>query len=278
MSSLRRRSVRAVWKAAGPFVALCQLPWLCIFSWHGWPRVHMSQLEPGVLLLVTACTMAVSNAPDFVSIGVYVRMVRHFHVKSGPPPPSLPPAHQPSPEDWADFGGIWVGEESEGDADSIDFRINQILHGSPPPPPSEKQQQTPPPQQPRQEQQLQQPQQRQKHQKQQKQEQTEQQQHQQYQNQQHSADRHDPQHSAVAVMRVLRWHILSCLSDAAMAGASALACTGAGQALFHSATLASGVWIPAFLIANSFRRLRLASRLCPCLARPSSEEEGEEDQ
>ncbi len=121
MTFLRQRSKKLILMSFLPFVTLCQLPWLCILLWNGWPEVPISDLDTGTFLWLSSSNIALSNLPDLASILIYIKMVCHFHWKRSAVQPEEPMANfVVVPEDLADFGGIWVG----GDIASLEGGIN----------------------------------------------------------------------------------------------------------------------------------------------------------
>ena len=138
---LRQRSKKLILISALPFVIMCQIPWLCILLWHGWPEVPISDLKTDTFLWLSSSTIVLSNAPDFASILIYIKMVWHFHHKNLVVLPLEPVINfAVDPGDLADFGGIWVGG---GDMDSQDSGINPSADdhvdqrpNTPPPPPN----------------------------------------------------------------------------------------------------------------------------------------------
>ncbi len=138
MAKLKKRALFAVWAMYLPYALLCQLPWLSIFLWHGWPRVPMSRMEPIVFLWCAISTAVVSNTPDYVSIFLYCKMARHFRSQDSLELGEQQPNDNMSSNSVVDFGGIWVG----GDMGSLDVMFNNFVgespEGSPP-------QQLPPP-------------------------------------------------------------------------------------------------------------------------------------
>ncbi len=240
MEALRRRSTRWIRRAALPFVLLCQIPWLCIFCLSGWPGVPMTELEPEVFLWSTAGTIAVSNIPDFTSIVVYVRMLRHFRrqkkskaavLKQPVAAPEVEAAAAAAADEA--YGGIWVG----GDAVSLDVKINNFVGDQDLPNlPQSLQQHYSPPMPP-------------------------------VLSAAAGGDvgaaggaggaggAVDSDHGEKAVMKAIKCHVSLCLVDAVLTFTTIFVCSPHGKIVFHLVVLVNGIWVPFIVIKNSFKQL-----------------------
>ena len=219
-----------LWKSTIPFIIMCQLPWICILLWHGWPRVPMTDLEPRVFLMISVSTTVVSNVPDLASIVIYLKMVCHFrgHQNSVHPLEHIGGKENTS-SDSPDFRGIWVGEEM-GATDSTGN--NSLQEQNPPSSPSQSPAPvpepavvpapapttTPPPQSV-------------------------------------PLNEAEPGHDVSTVMKVLRWHVCLCLSDASFAVGFVFVCSPVGKAVYHITNIFLGAWVPILVIKNNFRQL-----------------------
>ncbi len=116
MAWLRRRCLLLVRSAAPVFLLLCQLPWFLIMRSQDWPDKSAMDMNPGMLCAALVSTNLFYNVPDFVSIGIYVRMVFKFRSKASGDSNAVHPEdnhHQQHQLPDEESGGIWVGAPAE---------------------------------------------------------------------------------------------------------------------------------------------------------------------
>ncbi len=107
MTKLGLKGLLGVWLISIPFTVMCQLPRYAIIKLNGWPEVHLSDMGVPVVFLSSFSVWLFSNIPDFISISIFIVMLKHFKQQQVE---RISPGFSDQQQE-EDYGGIWVGQE-----------------------------------------------------------------------------------------------------------------------------------------------------------------------
>ena len=120
-----------------PFLVPSLLVGYAIVISYGFPSVRIHQLDKGAGLGYIAGVVLL-NVPDFISLGIYCKMLLHFRKSNTAVHPN---AEAPINEQLEEFGGIWVGGNGDfpmaevenpppipnGNPDNSDHNIKAVM-------------------------------------------------------------------------------------------------------------------------------------------------------
>ena len=86
---------------------LIELSWYLPATYYGFPDVPLEEIDPANMMPAMVLILFLTNLPDLVSIGIFIKMHLHFKKNGSNAIHPILANHQMVPPD--EFGGIWVG-------------------------------------------------------------------------------------------------------------------------------------------------------------------------